>query len=75
MSEAYFSKVHESTVSEMLTTIKGGRNEMLNKAAYTLGRHAHLAPSNIDAAIIDLHAAAKQVGLHDISRPANLTGS
>ena len=72
MSEAYFSKVRESTVSEMLTTIKGGRNEMLNKAAYTLGRHAHLAPSNIDAAIIDLHAAAKQVGLHDIEIKATI---
>jgi hypothetical protein len=34
MSEAYFEKVRESAVSEILTTLKGARNEALNKAAY-----------------------------------------
>ena len=72
MSEAYFNKVRESAVSEMLTTIKGGRNETLNKAAYALGRHAHLGPANIDAAIFDLHAAAKSIGLNEIEIKATI---
>ena len=66
MSEAYFEKVRESAVSEILTTLKGARNEALNKAAYALGRHAHLGPANIDAAVSDLHSAAKQIGLNEI---------
>jgi RecA-family ATPase len=41
------------------------RNEVLNKAAFTIGRHAHLSPANLDSAIVDLHNAAKQIGLHD----------
>ena len=65
MSEAYFQKVKESAVSDVMLTLKGGRNETLNKAAYLLGRHAHLAPTNIDLAIMELHTAAKSVGLHD----------
>ena len=56
----------------MLSTIKGGRNETLNKAAYALGRHAHLGPANIDAAINELHAAAKQIGLNDIEIKATI---
>ena len=72
MSEAYFNKVRESAVGEMLTTIKGGRNETLNKAAYALGRHAHLAPANIDAAVSELHAAAKQIGLNEIEIKATI---
>ncbi len=38
---------------------------MLNKAAFTLGRHAHLAPALLDKAIVDLHGAAKQIGLNE----------
>ena len=72
MSEAYFNKVRESAVGEMLTTIKGGRNDTLNKAAYALGRHAHLAPANIDAAVSELHAAAKQIGLNEIEIKATI---
>jgi hypothetical protein len=72
MSEAYFNKVRESAVGEMLATIKGGRNETLNKAAYALGRHAHLGPANIDAAVNELHAAAKQIGLNEIEIKATI---
>jgi len=72
MSDAYFSKVRESVVSEVMATLKGGRNETLNKAAYTLGRHAHLSPANIDAAIVELHGAAKTIGLNDIEIKATI---
>ena len=72
MSEAYFQKVKESAVSDVALTLKGGRNETLNKAAYALGRHAHLAPANIDLAIIELHTAAKSVGLHDLEIKATI---
>ena len=72
MSEAYFEKVRESAVSEILTTLKGARNEALNKAAYALGRHAHLGPANIDAAVSELHSAAKQIGLNDIEIKATI---
>jgi RecA-family ATPase len=72
MSEAYFEKVRESAVSEILTTLKGARNEALNKAAYALGRHAHLGPANIDAAVSDLHSAAKQIGLNEIEIKATI---
>ena len=72
MSEAYFQKVKESAVGDVMLTLKGGRNETLNKAAYLLGRHAHLAPSNIDLAIMELHTAAKSVGLHDVEIKATI---
>ena len=72
MSDAYFSKVRDSAVSEVLATIKGGRNETLNKAAYALGRHAHLSPANIDGAIAELHNAAKTMGLNDIEIKATI---
>ena len=72
MSDAYFSKVRESVVGEVMATLKGGRNETLNKAAYTLGRHAHLSPANIDAAIVELHGAAKTIGLNDIEIKATI---
>lgn len=66
MSEAYFSKVLEGAVGDVVASMKGGRNENLNKAAFSIGRHAHLAPANIDSAIMALHTAAKQIGLNDI---------
>ena len=65
MSEAYFNKVRENVVQDVFHAISGGRNEILNKAAFTLGRHAHLAPTQLDAAMFELHAAAKSVGLQD----------
>jgi len=45
--------------------IKGSRNEILNKAAFSIGRHAHMAPANLDAALMELHSAAKNMGLQD----------
>ena len=66
MSEAYFNKVRESAVSDVIAAFKGGRNETLNKAAYALGRHAHLGANVIELAITDLHTAAKSIGLNDI---------
>jgi RecA-family ATPase len=65
MSERYFSKVAESAVADVANAIKGSRNEILNKAAFTLGRHAHMAPSNLDAAVAELHSAAKAMGLQE----------
>lgn len=66
MSEAYFRKVLDCAVDDVVASMKGGRNENLNKAAFSLGRHAHLAPANIDDAIVQLHTAARQIGLNDI---------
>lgn len=66
MSEAYFAKVKESAVQDIITSAKGGRNETLNKAAYSLGRHAHLAPAMIEAAIMEMIGAAKQSGLNEL---------
>ena len=65
MSEAYFQRVRENIVQDVTHAIAGSRNDTLNVAAYTLGRHAHLAPKFLDNAIIDLHAAAKAIGLRD----------
>ena len=65
MSERYFSKVAESAVADVANAIKGSRNEILNKAAFSLGRHAHLAPANLDAALGELHSAAKAMGLQE----------
>ena len=65
MSEAYFSKVLDGAVHDVIASMKGGRNENLNKAAFAIGRHAHLSPANTDAAIMQLHAAAREVGLKD----------
>ena len=65
MSEAYFNKVLDGAVTDVIASMKGGRNENLNKAAFAIGRHAHLSPANIDAAILQLHSAAKQIGLKD----------
>ena len=72
MSEAYFNKVRESAVSDVIAAFKGGRNETLNKAAYTLGRHAHLGANVIDLAITDLHTAAKCIGLNEIEIKATI---
>ncbi|MAO24665.1 MAG: hypothetical protein CMJ25_28285, partial [Phycisphaerae bacterium] len=52
-------------MADVANAIKGSRNEILNKAAFSLGRHAHLAPANLDAALGDLHTAAKAMGLQD----------
>lgn len=65
MSEAYFNKVVDGAVGDVIASMKGGRNENLNKAAFSIGRHAHMSPANIDGAILQLHAAARQVGLKD----------
>ena len=65
MSEIYFEKVRESVIGDVVHALRGGRNEVLNKAAFTLGRHAHLAPGLLDKAIVDLHGAAKQVGVNE----------
>ena len=65
MSERYFSKVAESAVADVAGAIKGSRNEILNKAAFSIGRHAHMAPANLDAALMELHSAAKAMGLQD----------
>jgi RecA-family ATPase len=65
MSEAYFSKVLDGAVHDVIASMKGGRNENLNKAAFAIGRHAHLSPANTDAAIMQLHAAAREIGLKD----------
>ena len=72
MSEAYFSKVLQGAVDDIVSSGKGGRNEGLNKAAFSIGRHAHLAPASIDDAIFSLHTAAKQVGLNDIEIKATI---
>ena len=66
MSEAYFKKVLDGAVTDVIASMAGGRNENLNKAAFSIGRHAHLAPASIDSAIMSLHAAAKQIGLDAI---------
>ena len=65
MSERYFSKVAESALADVAGAIKGSRNEILNKAAFSIGRHAHMAPANLDAALMELHSAAKNMGLQD----------
>ena len=65
VSERYFDKVAESAVTDVATAIKGSRNEILNKAAFSLGRHAHMAPGHLDGAIAQLHSAAKVLGLQD----------
>ncbi len=72
MSEAYFEKVRESVVTDVMHAGAGGRNETLNKAAFTLGRHAHLAPARLEAAIMDLHNTAKMIGLNDIEIKATI---
>lgn len=72
MSELYFDKVRESVLGDVVHAMKGGRNEVLNKAAFTLGRHAHLAPALLDAAIVDLHGAAKQIGLNELEIKATI---
>ena len=72
MSENYFDKVKRSVVAEIQATVQGGRNEALNKAAYALGRHAHLAPSSIDSALYELHDAAKSIGLNEIEIKATI---
>ena len=48
-----------------MTIGKGARNETLNKAAYSIGRHAHLAPTMIEATLAELIAAARSAGLKD----------
>ena len=65
MSEAYFNKVLDGAVHDVIASMKGGRNENLNKAAFAIGRHAHLSPANTDMAILQLHTAAKEIGLKD----------
>lgn len=65
MSEAYFNKVLDGAVHDVIASMKGGRNENLNKAAFAIGRHAHLSPANIDNAILQLHTAAREIGLKD----------
>ena len=65
MSVNYFAKVRESVVSEIGMAPKGRRNEALNLAAYALGRHAHMDAANIDSSVIDLHTAAKAIGLQE----------
>lgn len=65
MSVNYFEKVRESVVSDITMAPKGRRNEALNLAAYALGRHAHMDAANIDSSVIDLHTAAKAIGLPD----------
>lgn len=52
-------------MADVANAIKGSRNEILNKAAFSLGRHAHLAPANLDAALGELHSAAKAMGLQE----------
>ncbi len=52
-------------MADVAGAIKGSRNEILNKAAFSLGRHAHMAPANLDAALMELHSAAKNMGLQD----------
>ena len=65
MSVNYFQKVRESVVTEIGMAPQGRRNEALNLAAYALGRHAHMDASNIDSSVIDLHTAAKAIGLQE----------
>ena len=72
MSESYFEKVRESVVGDVVHALRGGRNEVLNKAAFTIGRHAHLAPALLDKAIVDLHGAAKQIGLNELEIKATI---
>ena len=72
MSETYFEKVRESVVGDVVHALRGGRNEVLNKAAFTLGRHAHLAPALLDKAIVELHGAAKQIGLNETEIKATI---
>ena len=65
MSVNYFQKVRESVVTEIGMAPQGRRNEALNLAAYALGRHAHMDAANIDSSVIDLHTAAKAIGLQE----------
>lgn len=62
---AYFLRVRETAVQDVCCAGSGSRNEELNKAAFSLGRHAHLKGADIDAAVADLHVAAKSIGLQD----------
>lgn len=62
---AYFEKVVQSSVADVQCAGSGQRNETLNKAAFAVGRHAHLKGANIDNALIELHSAAKMIGLQE----------
>ncbi len=61
---SYFDKVAESAVIDMAAAGPGNRNMALNRAAFSLGRHAHMRGASIDAAIQSLHVAAEASGLH-----------
>ena len=69
---AYFQRVRETAVDDVCHAGSGSRNEELNKAAFSIGRHAHLKGADIDGAVQDLHTAAKSIGLHDIEIRATI---
>jgi RecA-family ATPase len=69
---AYFQKVRETACDDVCHAGSGQRNEELNKAAFSIGRHAHLKGADIDGAVQDLHTAAKSIGLHDIEIRATI---
>ena len=66
MSIQYFTKVKENCVSEIAISAPGQRNEILNKAAFSIGRHSHFEGVDVDAALLDISTAAKAIGLNDI---------
>ena len=65
---AYFQRVTETAIADVQHAAAGQRNQTLNKAAFALGRHAHLKGANVDTAIFALNTAAEAIGLpkHEI---------
>ena len=55
----------------MAAAVKGGRNDAVNAAAYSLGRLAHLDPAAAEAGLERVRAAASGLGLS----PAEVRGA
>ena len=65
---AYFDKVTETAVLDVQAAGPGLRNATLNKAAFSLGRHAHMRSADVNRALEEINAAANTIGLpaHEI---------
>ena len=65
---AYFDKVTETAVLDVQAAGPGLRNATLNKAAFSLGRHAHMRSADVNRALEEVNAAAAGIGLpaHEI---------
>lgn len=74
MSDAYFQRVRESALNDVATAGAGDRNTSLNKAAFNIGRHAHLTTQDgVEGALSDLVIQAKALGLHENEIKATIT--